>query len=73
MTSLSNKKIILTVVRHGQTNGNKESILQGQNGTKVFLNSHLEIFSIHKVIWQIYLLFNHDYTRILTKVGNYLP
>ena len=54
MTSLSNKKIILTVVRHGQTNGNKESILQGQNGAKVFLNSHLEILSIHKVIWRIY-------------------
>ena len=54
MTSLSNKKIILTVVRHGQTNGNKESILQGQNGAKVFLNSHLEILSIHNVIWRIY-------------------
>ena len=43
MTSLSNKKIILTVVRHGQTNSNKESILQGQNGAKIFLNLHLDL------------------------------
>ena len=43
MTSVSNKKVILTVVRHGQTNGNKESILQGQNGAKVFLFSHLGV------------------------------
>ena len=67
MTSLSNKKIILTVVRHGQTSGNKESILQGQNEAKIFLNSHLNISSTKNILWQSHLHFISELCKHLCK------